>query len=57
MVCNLQVIIMGSLHRSQPMTYCQVLIPPETVYNCMAALGEIGKAEFKDVIKFRIYVC
>jgi len=33
------------------MSYCQMLVPPEAVYNCVAALGEIGKVQFKDVIK------
>ena len=32
------------------MTYCQALVPPEAVYNCVAALGEIGKVQFKDVM-------
>lgn len=47
--CNLQVIVMGSLYRSRHMTYCQMLVPPEAVYTCVAALGEIGKVQFRDV--------
>jgi len=41
---------MGSLYRSRYMTYCQVLVPPEAVYNCVAALGEIGRVQFNDVM-------
>jgi len=55
-VCKLQAIVMGSLYRSRRMTYCQVLVSPEAVYNCVAALGEIGKVQFKDVIKVSV-VC
>ena len=37
------------------MTYCQMLVSPEAVYNCVAALGEIGKVQFKDVIKIMLF--
>jgi len=48
-ICKLQLIIMGSLYRSRHMTYCQILVPPEAAYTCVAALGEIGQVQFKDV--------
>ena len=30
---------------------------PDAVYNCVAALGEIGKVQFKDVIKSLLSFC
>jgi len=39
------------MFRSREMTYCQVLLPQEALYNCVAGLGEIGRVQFKDVIK------
>jgi len=46
---------MGSSFRSQHMSYCQMLVPPEAVYNCVAALGQMGKVQFKDVIKSLLF--
>jgi len=50
---------MGSMFRSQHMSYCQMLVPLEAVYNCVAVLGEIGKVQFKDVITipFLLQLC
>ena len=42
---------MGALYRSRHMTYCQMLVPPEAAYTCVAALGEIGQVQFKDVMQ------
>ena len=56
MVCTLQVISMGSLYRSRHMTYCQMVVPPEAVYNCVVALGEMGKVQFKDVRKSLLFL-
>jgi len=40
---------MGSIFRSEEMALCQLFIQPETVYHSVAALGEAGIAEFRDL--------
>ena len=33
----------GSLFRSELMSRCQLYLPPEAAFNCIAELGELGK--------------
>ena len=33
----------GNLFRSELMCRCQLYLPPEAAYNCVAELGELGK--------------
>jgi len=40
---------MGSLFKSELMSRCQVYLPPEAAYNCVAELGELGLAQFVDL--------
>ena len=40
---------MGSLFRSQEMTNCQLFLQSEAAYACVAELGELGLAQFRDV--------
>lgn len=40
---------MGSMFRSDRMALCQIFMQSETVYETVAALGEIGLVQFKDV--------
>lgn len=40
---------MGSMFRSEEMALCQLFIQPETAYHFVAALGEAGIVEFRDV--------
>ncbi|XP_054725479.1 V-type proton ATPase 116 kDa subunit a1-like isoform X1 [Anastrepha obliqua] len=40
---------MGSIFRSEKMTLCQIFLAPETAYNNMADLGEIGCVQFRDL--------
>jgi len=37
------------LFRSQPMTRCQIMMPPEAAFYCVMELGDIGLVEFIDV--------
>jgi len=39
----------GSLFRSELMCRCQLYLPPEAAYNCVAELGELGLVQFVDV--------
>ena len=38
---------MGTLFKSELMSKCRFFLPPETAYNCIAELGEIGNKVFK----------
>uniref|UniRef100_A0A0N5CDC0 V-type proton ATPase subunit a n=1 Tax=Strongyloides papillosus TaxID=174720 RepID=A0A0N5CDC0_STREA len=40
---------MGSLYRSELMTFCELYLPSEAAYNCIAELGEFGLCQFKDL--------
>jgi len=40
---------MGSLFRSQEMTNCQLFLQSEAAYACVAELGELGLAQFRDL--------
>jgi len=40
---------MGTLFKSEAMSRCQVYLPPEAAYNCVAELGELGLAQFVDL--------
>ena len=33
---------MGTLFKSELMSRCQLYLPPEAAYNCVAELGELG---------------
>lgn len=37
------------LFRSQLMTKCQILLPPDAAYACVVELGDFGKVQFIDV--------
>jgi len=39
----------GNLFKSEVMSRCQVYLPPEAAYNCVAQLGELGLAQFVDL--------
>jgi len=39
----------GNLFRSELMCRCQLYLPPEAAYNCVAELGELGLVQFVDV--------
>jgi len=39
----------GTLFRSELMCRCQLYLPPEAAYNCVAELGELGLVQFVDV--------
>lgn len=41
---------MGALYRSEEMTRCQLYLQTEAAYACVAELGELGLAQFTDVI-------
>ena len=50
---------MGALFRSEEMTLCQLFLQSEAAYACVAELGELGLAQFRDVssfLTFFIYV-
>lgn len=40
---------MGTLFKSELMSKCRFFLPPETAYNCIAELGEIGAVQFVDL--------
>jgi len=40
---------MGTLFKSELMSRCQLYLPPEAAYNCVAELGELGLAQFVDL--------
>jgi len=40
---------MGALFRSEEMTLCQLFLQSEAAYACVAELGELGLAQFRDV--------
>jgi len=40
---------MGTLFKSELMSKCQLYLPPEAAYNCIAELGELGLAQFVDL--------
>lgn len=40
---------MSSLLRGEPMELVQLIIPKETAYSCVGALGKIGVVQFNDV--------
>jgi V-type H+-transporting ATPase subunit a len=40
---------MGTLFKSELMSKCQLYLPPEAAYNCVAELGELGLAQFVDL--------
>jgi len=40
---------MGTLFKSELMSKCQLYLPPEAAYNCVAELGELGLAQFLDL--------
>lgn len=40
---------MGSLFRSEPMVMAQLFLQPDSAYNCLSELGEIGLVQFQDV--------
>ncbi|KAG1654256.1 V-type proton ATPase subunit a isoform 1 [Nymphon striatum] len=42
---------MGSLFRSEEMTLCQLFLQSEAAYACVSELGELGLAQFRDVLK------
>lgn len=42
---------MGALFRSEEMTLCQLFLQSEAAYACVAELGELGLAQFRDVSK------
>jgi len=48
---------MGSLFRSQEMTNCQLFLQSEAAYACVAELGELGLAQFRDVSLKLFYFC
>ena len=37
---------MATLFRSEPMSKCQLYLPPEAAYNCVAELGELGSRNY-----------
>ena len=39
----------GSIFRSEDMSLCQIIMPAEATFSCLAALGELGKVYFRDV--------
>ncbi|XP_023320179.1 V-type proton ATPase 116 kDa subunit a-like isoform X3 [Eurytemora carolleeae] len=39
----------GSLFRSELMSRCQLYLPPEAAFNCIAELGELGLVQFVDI--------
>ena len=41
--------IMGALFRSEEMTFCQLFLQSVAAYACVAELGELGLAQFRDV--------
>lgn len=45
---------MGSIFRSETMSLCQLFIQPETVYNIVSSLGEVGLTQFRDVSTVKI---
>jgi V-type H+-transporting ATPase subunit a len=40
------------LFRSEEMTLCQLFLQSEAAYACVAELGELGLAQFRDVSIF-----
>lgn len=40
---------MGTLFKSELMSKCQLYLPPEAAYNCIAEVGELGLAQFIDL--------
>lgn len=40
---------MGSLYRSENMQLVQLFLQAESAYDCIAELGEVGAAQFRDV--------
>lgn len=40
---------MGSMFRSEEMALCQLFIQPEAAYSAVAAMGEAGVVQFRDV--------
>jgi len=40
---------METLFKSELMSRCQLYLPPEAAYNCIAELGELGLAQFVDL--------
>lgn len=40
---------MGALFRSEEMTLCQLFLQSEAAYACVAELGELGLAQFRDL--------
>ena len=41
-----------TLFKSERMSKCQLYLPPEAAYNCVAELGELGE----DILQNRIYI-
>ena len=40
---------MSTIFRSEEMTLCQLFLQPEAAYSCIAELGELAIAQFRDV--------
>lgn len=47
---------MGSMFRSEEMALCQLFIQPEAAYSAVAAMGEAGVVQFRDVRIFVYYL-
>ena len=44
---------MGSIYRSEYMSLCQLFLQTDSAYACVAELGELGLAQFRDVSRER----
>lgn len=44
---------MGTIYRSEIMSLCQVFLQTDSAYQCVAELGELGLAQFRDVRRVR----
>ncbi|CAI4232521.1 unnamed protein product [Auanema sp. JU1783] len=40
---------MGSIYRSEHMSLCQIFLQTDSAYQCIAELGEMGVAQFRDL--------
>ena len=48
---------MATLFRSEPMSKCQLYLPPEAAYNCVAELGELGSRNWYLILSLKKPLC